>query len=355
MRVDWLDAADVPLIDALRGAPGALESEGLAVLFERAELHGVLGVLHDVCSNGERRDERAGRGDGEDREEAVAIPSELARTLGARAVARELDHQAHVAMLRRVDDALARASLAAVALKGVLLGERYYPRPSSRATSDIDLLVAEDDLERAGEALSDIGYRGFDGPSEQRFRREHHHLHFEHPHAPPLELHFHAYRGFGSTLRSEPLLRRSRVYADWKAVRILEPADELLYLAVHAAAHRFVRIGWLFDLKLLLGAMAPRDVALAHERAHEVGYARVFSFALGLVSEAFGAPVSPAALASWRTPLARSVVRERGRPLFRSASRFLYTATLCDSIPATLSYATWASRGYARRLFGLDR
>lgn len=349
MRVDWLDAADVPLIDALRGSPVALESEELAALFERAELHGILGVLHDACSNGVRRDERAGRMGG------AAIPSELARMLGARAVARELDHQAHVAMLRRVDAVLAEASLTAVALKGVLLGERYYPRPSSRATSDIDLLVAEDDLERAAEALSGVGYRGFDGPSERRFRREHHHLHFEHPHAPPLELHFHAYRGFGSILRSEPLLRRSRTHADWKAVRVLEPADELLYLAVHAAAHRFVRIGWLFDLKLLLGGMSPRDVARAHERAHDVGYARVVSFALGLVADAFGGPEESASLGSWRAPLARRVVRERGRPLFRSASRFLYTATLCDSVPATLSYATWASRGYARRLLGLDR
>lgn len=338
MRVDWLDAADAPLVDALRGRLNVSGPEELPVLFERAERHGLLGVVYDACVR---------RG--------VTIPTPLARELETRAVARELDHHAHVAMLRRVDEALSAANLSAVALKGVLLAERLYPRPPARATSDIDLLVAEDDLERAAGALSLVGYHGFDGPNEERFRREHHHLHFAHPHAPPLELHFHAYRGFGSILRSEPLIGRSRAHGDFRAIRVLEPIDELVYLAAHAAAHRFLRITWLFDVKRLVDTMSPEDVTHAEARAHDLGYARVLSFTLALVAEAFGGSRAPSTLGAWRVPLARRIVRERGAPVVRSASRFVFTATLCDSLPATLSYATWASRGYARRWLGLDR
>jgi hypothetical protein len=325
------------------GALGALgTSDEASALFARAEAHGVTGVLHDAAV-------AAG----------AALSPPLAAQLGARQIARELDHAAHLAMLRAVDDALAADGLTAVALKGALFGERFYARPSARATTDIDLLVPEADLERAGRALAAAGYAGEESPSEARFRREHHHLHFAHPHALPLELHFHAYRGFGSVLPSAPLVSRrgEAPLGPWRALGVLAPEDELVYLAVHAAAHRFVRLGWLFDLKLLLSHMSDAAIGEAAERARAWGFRRVVSLAAELLVETLGvdrARVRPlGAVGLVRGTVVRGIVHEPEAAWLRAATRFVYTSSLCDSTPAALRYARVASLGRARRALGL--
>src|SRR4051812_25911757 len=125
MTASWPAAADRPLVEVLRALPilwpGARELSDVASLFERAELHGVAGVVHDAwVAAGE------------------PLPGPLARKLDARRLARELDHGAHLAMLARIDGALAAHGLHAAVLKGPLFAERFYARPSTRATSDID-------------------------------------------------------------------------------------------------------------------------------------------------------------------------------------------------------------------------
>lgn len=344
MTDSWPAAADGPLVDVLRALPfpaaSAFTGHGVEALFTRAELHGVAGVVHD-----------AGVAQG------VALPARLADLLRARLIAREIDHGAHLAMLGRVDIALRTAGLRGVVLKGPLFAERYYGRPSARATSDIDLLVTEDTLEAAADALVSVGYRISDDPREEWYRREHHHLHLENPHALPLELHFHAYRGFGSTMRSDPLLARSRPAKDASltALAVLEPADEVVYLAVHAAAHRFVRLGWLYDLVLVVAAMSDADLHEARARAHQTGYGRALAFAAELLREVFGVEraVLLGRLDAVRRPLVHGVAREPASPVLRSATRFVYTTSLCDSPRAAARYATRAALQRAWLLFGV--
>ncbi|MBX3252467.1 MAG: nucleotidyltransferase family protein, partial [Myxococcales bacterium] len=230
-------AEDRTLVDALRAGspPARLAEVDLGALFGRAERHGLAGVLHDRCNDA-----------------GVVLPVDLERSIAVRGAARACDHAAHLDMLHRMDAALGTAGLRAVALKGALLAERLYPRPSARPTTDIDLLVCEQDLELAARALESLGYTPSTAASEEHFRRAGHHLHLLHPAAPCIELHFHAYRGFGRILRSEPLVGRSRAVPGFASVRVLAPEDELLYLAVHAAGHRFMRLVWLYDLLLLL-------------------------------------------------------------------------------------------------------
>lgn len=342
MNLRWPAVADSDLVEFMRAfpRPDGFSPPDAGAFLARAELHGVLGVAVDALRG-------AGR----------ALEPALEEKVALQVVARELDHAAHLEMLRRVDEQLARASIPAVVLKGALLAERLYPTPSARATTDIDLLVEERSLSAATEALTDIGFVPADGPTEDRFRREHHHLHFSHPHAAPLELHFAAYRGFGERLYGEPLIaRRHRApLASLRAIGILEPADELVYLAVHAAAHRFERLGWLFDLKLLVLRMAEREFELAARRAREWGYGRVFAFGMRLLRQTLDAgPWSPDAfrtLRGVRAPLARTMISATTPALVRSASSFVYTTLLCDSLAASMRYATSASRAHASRLF----
>lgn len=306
-------------------------------LFARAALHGVGGVLWDGWK-------------------AAGLPVDpaLARQLDVAAIARELDYSAHLAALREIDGRLAKP---AVALKGPLLARRYYPRPSARGTSDIDLLVEEADLVATIEALVPIGYSVFDSQEEIAWsRREHHHLHLTRANAPDLELHFHAYRGFGVTLRTEALAARSIPADGFAMLRVPSAEDELVYLAAHAAAHRFGRLSWLYDLRLVVESMSTSALEVAAERARAVGFSRVVALAGELLVATLG--VSPETvralghLGPGRSAAIHAVVVEPEARLLSSASRFAYTTLLADSVGASLRYATTASVRHTRSLLG---
>jgi hypothetical protein len=336
-------ARDARLVEVLRALPYVPERARphASSILARAEAHGLAGVVHDAL-----------RGCG------VALEPELERTLAWRQAAREADHAAHLGLLGRLDDVLARADLPAVVLKGALFGERFYARPSSRSTSDIDLLVDEATVGAVLTAVSELGYVAAGGAAEDRFRREHHHLHCSHPNALPLEVHFHAYRGFGHVLPSEPLLRRRSTSSShgFSAIGVLAPEDELVYLAVHAASHRFVRLGWLYDMQLLLGTMSRPQLETAASRARSWGYGRSLAFAAYLLVDVLGvtpADVEPLQrrLDSVRRPVVRFVAQEPAAPLLRSATRFVYTIALCDTFPAAVRYARSASMDRVRQAF----
>jgi hypothetical protein len=337
----WPARRDRVLVHAMRGDAGSVAQTSARELFAQAETHGLADVLFDVWDG-----------------PASALDDELRDLLTRRRRAREIDHHAHLAMLARIDEVLAARGMRAVALKGVLLAERIYPRPPARGTTDIDLLVAEGDLEDATEALREIGYEPSRAKSEVRFRREHHHITLLHEHAPPLELHFHAIRAFGGTLRSEPLIDRSAAFGDLRSVRVLSAPDELVYLVLHAAWHRFGRLGWLYDLALLVGTMSDDQLRQAHDRAHAEGFGRVLAYAAALLERTSRVPRERLRLLGHlgpaRTSLVSGMTVEPRAGLLRSATRFLYAASLCDSLPHAARYARHASRSYAQRLLGPD-
>jgi hypothetical protein len=312
---------------------------GARELFARAELHGVAGVVWDAWK-------AAG----------VPVAPELAAKLEARALAREMDHLAHLEMLRRIGQAL---SVPAIALKGPLFAARYYERPSARGTTDIDLLVAEAELDRAIESLATIGYEVADSPQKVRWSlREHHHLHLVRPGAPDLELHFHAYRGFGITLRTALLAERSVAVEGFGAIRVPSAEDELVYLAAHAAAHRFGRLAWLHDLRLVVERMSPSALRTSAARARACGVSRALSLSAELLVDVLGVRpevVEPlGALAGSRKRLVHAIVSEPRTRLMRGATRFAYVAMLADSTPAALRHARSYSVDRLRKLLGRD-
>ncbi|HVH44484.1 MAG TPA: nucleotidyltransferase family protein [Labilithrix sp.] len=308
------------------------------MLFDRAERHGLAGVLLDTW-----------------RAKGMSLPGDLARHLDVREMARELDHRAHLALLTTIDEHFSREGLVGVILKGPMFAERFYARPSARATSDIDLLVEPGTLEHASKVLTALGYVGAEGPEEDRVRREHHHLHFTRADALPLELHFHGYTGFGQVLPSPPLLGRREPVAGLRALGVLAPEDELVFLSVHAAAHRYVRLGWLYDLRLLIATMTERQLAIAAERARSWGFARVLAFTACRLVDLLAVPESILApLGAHRGWLvARAVVHEPANAVLSSATRMVYTVALCDKKSAAARYVLRASTGHLRRLLHL--
>jgi hypothetical protein len=302
-------------------------------LFARAERHGLAGVLLDAF-----------------RGRAIAVPADVERPVATREVAREADYAAHLDMLRAIDAAL--GSIRAVALKGPLLAGRLYARPSARTSTDIDLLVAPDDIVAAGQALARVGYRPWDHPREDHFRRRGHHLHFLHDAAPPVELHFHAFRGFGGMLSSDPVVARSvAAPGHLGAIRVPSPEDELAYLAVHAAGHRFMKLGWLYDLHLLLARLTPDQVEGAVTIAGASGMSRPVLLALEATRATFGAALPRKARAEGRRfEIARTIADEPRSALARTATRFAYTVSLCDDWTAAKQYMRDAALGRIEEL-----
>lgn len=260
-----------PLEAVARGGPG--ERGGWRGFFEVATEHGVRGVLVDALAG------------------AGALPPAVERReLRGRALD-ALFCDSHRAALARVLKALSRAGVRAASLKGPALAERVYSRPDARPSSDFDLLVDAADLESATRALAALGYAAEGGAAGRYYREHHHHVHLEHVSLPLVELHHCAYRGFGVQLAGAPLLARavrhtSPRWTTW----VLAPEDELLYLAVHAAGHRYERLVWLYDLKLFVAAHPALDWDVVARRAEAAGLSAVLSLTCDLLASRLGVP-----------------------------------------------------------------
>jgi len=168
----------------------------------------------------------------------------------------------HDQSLKHLDDVLSvldDAGIPAIALKGPLLARRYYQPAFLRKTSvDLDLAVKNEDLERACETLSRIGY-----VPETRMRESKvigHHVALEHPSRPTVELHFRlSHKGLGIPVSE--FLDRAVVcpLPSGREARILSSADEILHLVLHRASGRFATLFHLYEVRRIWAA-APLEV-----------------------------------------------------------------------------------------------
>jgi hypothetical protein len=225
----------------------------------------------------------------------------------------------HALLLRSVD-ALAAVGVVPVLLKGTALAGRLYPERFHRATGDVDLLVAWEQVEAASRALEGLGLRR--APERPGHGGAHsHHREFQGK-AGLVELHFRALVGYGQALEAAPLLARAReAELEGRRVRYFQPEDELVYLALHASNHLLQRLSWLLDLKLLILA----HPGLSWPRVVEVARATAFShlawYALEAALRLMGAPVPWEVLAELAPPRWQRALAAR----FFSEERLLET------------------------------
>jgi hypothetical protein len=161
-------------------------------------------------------------------------------------------------VLEHLLDQFTTAGIAAVPLKGVTLAERLYTNIGWRPTRDIDLLVRREDIRPIARLLLVNGYHTEYGQedayafeaiatTETKYERED---------APVVELHW--------GLSKRPTYRRGLAAAEiwaravpevWRGrtIRVLAPADELRFLAVHCTAdHQHSQLNWLVDIAELV-------------------------------------------------------------------------------------------------------
>lgn len=168
----------------------------------------------------------------------------------AQAVHRAVDAgRPHGAFLQlvslRITAMLAQAGIRAAALKGPLLGESIYGDPGRRPSSDIDLLVAPEQLWAAVAVVRELGYGA---PTDYVLKDGLPLLHFvlvhERGELPPVELHWriHWYeRGFA---RERLLPAAVDPRGEWRPA----PTDELAALLLFYARDGFIDLRLASDL-----------------------------------------------------------------------------------------------------------
>ena len=191
----------------------------------------------------------------------------------------------------RVMNSLASAGIRCAPLKGPLMGEAIYGDPGRRLSSDIDLLVAPEELQTAVEVVRGLGY---EAPNDHVDQQGLPLLHFAFAHGqrelPPVELHWriHWYERNFSRERLLPPTVDSQ--SAWRPAR----ADELAALLLFYARDGFVDLrlasdlsGWwdTFGAEVQIGAL---DELLCAYPA----FARVIPVAVRVAERIVGLPAA---------------------------------------------------------------
>lgn len=144
--------------------------------------------------------------------------------------------------LKGILSALDQQDIVVVPLKGPFLAERLYGSPPLRVSYDLDLLVSKSNLIRAEGVLAALG---FIPATPDDYHRQWHRkgtvVELHHDVDNPLAFNFHV----ESALR-QVQLSSFQGQRCWQ----LDPADELLFLCLHAVRHRFERLSLIVDLVL---------------------------------------------------------------------------------------------------------
>jgi hypothetical protein len=246
--------------------------------------------------------------------------------------------------LRRAISALSAAGIEACALKGPVLARRLYSPPASRYAVDIDLLVRPDDRAMALEALTQSGYAAETGATAEYLLKYSHHLELSRPGEPPIELHFRAYTGFGIELAADVLLTRAQRFplGDGLSVLVPAPEEEFVYLAAHAAGHSFIRLIWLYDLKLFSMRHPAIDWQRVADLAETCSLKGAVAYTLRLldrwldvvpsnVPSALTRPTVAARMADW---LLTEVSTPQPKSPLDNLGGLLFTSLLCDTTRA---------------------
>jgi hypothetical protein len=145
----------------------------------------------------------------------------------------------------RTMEALAKAGIPSTALKGPGLGERLYGEAGRRLSSDIDLLVAPEQLGGAVEVVRGLGYASpLDHVDAGGLPLLHFALVHERGELPPVELHWRVH-WYETRFARERLLAPSGAgTSDWQPA----PADELIALLLFYARDGFTGLRQAADL-----------------------------------------------------------------------------------------------------------
>ena len=217
-----------------------------------------------------------------------------------------------------------RQDLRVVPLKGPFLAERLYGATELRVSHDLDLLVSRSDLERAEALLTAAGFTpGSPDDYHRQWYRKTTTVELHHDVDNPLAFDFHVEGALRQSLKSEFQGQRCGQLA---------PADELLFLCLHGARHRFERLSLVLDLKLAfekltdsnhIPPMRPEVAALGDLLMLGLAMARRLAPELNVSFEGYSSPNQTARLNQLADRLWHQLLTQRSETLdWRSLHAF---------------------------------
>jgi hypothetical protein len=229
------------------------------------------------------------------------LPDEQAAVLRASVVENAhtcLSRTAHLVALHRL---FREEQIDLRIFKGIPLAMAAFQDPTLRDAGDIDLLVAEKDIFKAGEILEARGYVRFEPQARLTPRRLRSYLahqkdfSYEHPTAGlVIDLHWRLFRN--AFLPANAGLKE--VGEDWinlgsERIPTFPAQRLLLYLCVHGALDGWLRLKWLADIGALLHTMTPEQITSAATAAAEQQALPQFSAAIFLCQDLLGYEAHP--------------------------------------------------------------
>lgn len=182
------------------------------------------------------------------------IPEEVQARWKARFYWSQVRNMKRFGRLKDVLRVFFREDIPVIALKGAVLAELVYPQKALRPMADVDLLVHEEDLNKAEQLLVSLGFRANeDDHSREWYRNCHHHIvpYVSRDNSLVIELHYELIDLKAPVkILAQDLWERSR-QVDIAGVpcRILSPEDFLIHLSLHAAVDGYLgKIKVLYDL-----------------------------------------------------------------------------------------------------------
>jgi hypothetical protein len=200
-----------------------------------------------------------------------------------------------------VFEALARAGIPAILMKGSALAYTVYPQPALRRRGDTDLMIRRADLDTAASVLAEAGYRrenmlhGEHVSHQAQFRKiDRHGVRHE------LDVHWKiSNRPFFADLLTWDELAAAAVPvpALGAHARAMGLAHALTMACVHPVAHHGDRYPdrflWIYDVHLLAGAMRADDFEQWTTLARARQIRAICARGIGLARAQFGTVVPP--------------------------------------------------------------
>ncbi len=228
--------------------------------------------------------------------EFPGVPSDVRTKLKADFRLNAVRNMLFVSELTRLLQLLGEAGIRVLPLKGVALAQSLYGDPAFRFCSDIDILVPASEVLRTRRLLIDGGYTS---PFAEDFFLDHQfHASADCPLLSQkggvsyfLELHWTLLQHSSKDAEAMQDLwthARPRDFFGAHAFS-LTPEWEFLYLAGHAANHRWQSLKWVADIQDLCGS-APIDWECVQEKARKFDLDLVVGSTLAVCSALFGTP-----------------------------------------------------------------
>lgn len=203
-------------------------------------------------------------------------------------------------------------------LKGFTVSVQAYGDLFVRHGGDIDLLVAPEHADHAGQILNRQGYVGVDSYEDQTpFRREkikqfrNHFVHWNEAKGVRVETHwrFHPSRHLFPVPFEDLLDRSVPVSVGDRLIRAMSPEDTLLFLLLHGAGHAWSHLFWLCDVAGIVEQHQSLDWLRLAALSRELHISRPFFQGLILANCLLGTPIPQAVLdAPNHDPALRSLV-----------------------------------------------